>query len=526
MGHRYCVTHESPSGLHHDLLDEGLDEGPALGQLTLVQKLAQVLTISGDGFNVVQHHPPLGHHRPGLHCRSLKPLLPFPVVLDAWLEVLDIQVSGFRQVVEPFQPLLHVGQFRLGGLQPLPLVPGDAVHLLVHQLDQLPYVGPCEHVLPNLAHHHFLELAGVEPGAIAGPAAPLHQGLADVVGELAALGVLAGHGPAAGAALDQPAEQVGTANPAGMGLSGGAGTHLLVDLAELGLGDEAGEGLLHPNRVSLVPGAATPEKGSGVGLVSENDVDAVLGPGPAGGVGDPLAVEGSGDLQDTFPRLRQVEDSLDHGSGVWVRLQRGALLGPVLDHQLAEAVGHPAGDPEAPGGGLAHSPANFFGKIFRVELVHGLDDGLHQLAGGGVVGVLGDGDHADALAPQHGLEGHGVLPLAGESGKLPDQNFAKRRLRLAGLVQHPAELGPVGDAAALGLVHVLAGDGVAVALGVVAQGPELGRHGEVHVLAVAGDPGVERRRGRSYLIIHGFCLLRLSFHDQSRYGVQGLFLQK
>ena len=40
---------------------------------------------------------------------------------------------------------------------------------------------------------------------------------------------------------------------------------------------------------------------------------------------------------------------------------------------------------------------------------------------GGVVGVLGDGDHTDALAPEHGLEGDGVLPLAGEAGELPDQ---------------------------------------------------------------------------------------------------------
>ena len=59
------------------------------------------------------------------------------------------------------------------------------------------------------------------------------------------------------------------------------------------------------------------------------------------------------------------------------------------------------------------------------------------------------------------------------------------------MLQPLAELGPVGDAAALGLVQVLAGHGVAVVLGVVAQGPQLGGHGQVHVLAVAGDPGVE-----------------------------------
>ena len=81
--------------------------------------------------------------------------------------------------------------------------------------------------------------------------------------------------------------------------------------------------------------------------------------------------------------------------------------------------------------------------------------------------MLGDGDDADALAPQHGLEGHGVLPLSGEARELPDQNHLERGGGLAALVDHLAELGPVGDAAALGLVHVLAGHGVAVGLGEV-----------------------------------------------------------
>ena len=38
---------------------------------------------------------------------------------------------------------------------------------------------------------------------------------------------------------------------------------------------------------------------------------------------------------------------------------------------------------------------------------------------GGVVGVLGDGDHPNALTPQHRLEGHGVLPFVGEAGESP-----------------------------------------------------------------------------------------------------------
>ena len=109
--------------------------------------------------------------------------------------------------------------------------------------------------------------------------------------------------------------------------------------------------------------------------------------------------------------------------------------------------------------------------------------------------MLGDGHHADALAPQHGLEGHGVLPLAGEARKFPYENHLERGRSFSALVDHLAELGPVGDAAALGLVHVLAGHRVAVGLGEVPERPELGGHGKVHVLAVAGDPGVEGSRG-------------------------------
>ena len=67
-------------------------------------------------------------------------------------------------------------------------------------------------------------------------------------------------------------------------------------------------------------------------------------------------------------------------------------------------------------------------------------------------------------APQHGLEGDGVLPLAGEAGEFPDENLFERCLWLAGLVQHLSKLRPVRYAPALGLVHVLACDQVAVLL--------------------------------------------------------------
>ena len=111
------------------------------------------------------------------------------------------------------------------------------------------------------------------------------------------------------------------------------------------------------------------------------------------------------------------------------------------------------------------------GEILAVEFVHALDDGFEELAGGGVVGLLGNGDDAYAAPAQHGLEGDGVFTLAGEAGELPDEDFLEGGLRLAGLVQHPLELGPVGYESALGLVHVLPCHEIAVLLGVVPERP-------------------------------------------------------
>ena len=108
--------------------------------------------------------------------------------------------------------------------------------------------------------------------------------------------------------------------------------------------------------------------------------------------------------------------------------------------------------------------------------------------------MLGDGHHSDALAPQHGLEGYGVLALPGEAAEFPNEDDLEGGLRLAALLDHLPELGPVGDASALGFVHVLAGHGVAVGPGVVLERPQLGGDGQVNILAVAGHPGVEGRR--------------------------------
>ena len=200
-------------------------------------------------------------------------------------------------------------------------------------------------------------------------------------------------------------------------------------------------------------------------------MDAGLAPELPPGAKDALVVEGLGDVHHPVAGLAHVEDALDDAGRVRVGFQGGSLLGSVRHHDPVVAEGGVAGDPEASGCGLPHPPRDLLGQILRVELVHALDDGLHELAGGGVVGVLGDGDDPDALAPEHGLEGDGVLALAGEAGELPDQNLLERSVGLGGCVEHLAELRAVGDAPALGLVHVLADDDVAVLLCMVPERP-------------------------------------------------------
>ena len=138
-------------------------------------------------------------------------------------------------------------------------------------------------------------------------------------------------------------------------------------------------------------------------------MDAGLAPELSPGAGDALGVEGVGDVGHPLARLGKVEDALDDAGCILVGRQGGTPLGAVLRHDPVVAVGGVAGDPEASRRGLPHTPDNVLGKILAVELINALDDALKQLARGGVLGMLGDGDDPDALAPEHGLEGDGTL---------------------------------------------------------------------------------------------------------------------
>ena len=257
------VAQEGVAWRHDDLLDEGLDEGPALGQLALVQKLAHVLSVGRDGVHVVQDSPALGEDGPGISRRVLQALLPLTVLLDAGRGVGHVDVGRLYEVPDAAQLPLHVLKLILDGLQPLALLPCHAVHLLVDDLHQGADVALGEDVGANLADDELLEAPGVEPGTVAGILAALHERLADVVGELAALGVLSAERPVAPVALDQPAEQVGTSDPAGVGDLRCAGAHQPVDALGLGFGDDGGKRLLDPYRVGLVLRVGAPDQDIG-----------------------------------------------------------------------------------------------------------------------------------------------------------------------------------------------------------------------------------------------------------------------
>ena len=278
------------------------------------------------------------------------------VFQDAFRGVGHVQVGALHEVPDAVQLALHIFQFRLDGLQSFPLLFGDAVHLLVHQLHQLADVGLGEDVVADVLDDDALEVAGIEPGGVAGVLALLEEGVADVVGVFAALGLGGGHGLAAGSAAGQATEQVGAGGATGVGLFRGAGTKQFPDLPELLSGYDGGEGVLHPYRLLSVPALLAPDESAGIGLVVEHVVDGGLDPLLAVGIGDALGIEGLGDVQDAVAAQHHFEDAAGHGVVGRVEFQPGTPLGAVLDVDLAIAVGGVGGDPEAPGSGLAHPP--------------------------------------------------------------------------------------------------------------------------------------------------------------------------
>ncbi|MCY4392891.1 MAG: hypothetical protein OXE43_12720 [Chloroflexi bacterium] len=359
-------------------------------------------------------------------------------------------------------------------------------------------------MIAKLLDDEPLEVFRVQPGRLAAPPAPLDEGLAHVVGVPAALGLGGRERPAARLALGQPTEQVGAAGAAGMDLCRRLGLEHLRHLPELLTGDDGGEGILDPHCAEAVLGGGAPDQGARVGLVGEHRVDGGLVPALAPGTRDSLGVERSGDVEDALAVEGHVEDATHNAIGGRVQIQLLALAWSVVDRDLPVPVRRDGSDPEPARSRLTQATHDLLRQILRVEFVDALDNRFHELAGGGVIRMLGDRHDANATPSQHRLEGDGVLALAREAGELPDEDLAEGSVWTLGGVQHLAELGPIGDTPALRLINVLPDDHVVVLLGVVAQRPELCRDGQVDVLAVAGHAGVQGGRGRVGSFTHRF----------------------
>ena len=340
-----------------------MDEGPGLGKLAGLEEVAHLGGEGGDGVGAVQEPPPLREQPSGLLSGDLQLLLALPEFHDEVRSLGHVDAVAPRyEVPDAAQLFLHVLKLPVDGLKPLTLLVGHPVHLLVQQLHQVSDVGLGEDVGPNLIDDEGLEGLGVEPGGLAGAAAALQQGVADVVGVLAALGLGCGHGLAAGLAPEQAAEQVGAGGPPGVDLLRSARSQQFLGPLELSLGDDGGVSVLDAHGRRAVLGRGPPDQRARVGFVEQHVVDGGLEPLLSPGAGHALGVERLGHVEDAAALEHHVEDAAGHGVGGRIKLQLGALLRPVLDVDLPVAVGGVGGHPEAARSGFPHPPRDLLGE--------------------------------------------------------------------------------------------------------------------------------------------------------------------
>ena len=291
--------------------------------------------------------------------RSLEPLLALLVLADARQDVVDLHVGRLHREPQPVHAPTHLGQFPFDRLPLLALLARRAVHLLIDQAHQVADVGLGKDVLANLIDDEPLEACRVEARGVTGAPSTFQERLADVVGVLAALGLLGAEGLATVLALGQPTEEVGAGGPARVHLRRRFRVQDLRHTLELFPRDDAGEGILDAHGWGAVLRVRSPNDRARVGLVGEEAVDRRLEPVLAVRGGDALVVEGACDVEETDPGGGHLEHAPHDGVRWRIEDQSRAFLGPVLNVRLAVAAGGVGRDPEAARGGLAH-PARHF----------------------------------------------------------------------------------------------------------------------------------------------------------------------
>ena len=199
---------------------------------------------------------------------------------DSGRQDLQRQLAGLKCLVEPLKPLPHVPKLRVDDLQPAGKLTGHGVYLLRHQLHQLDDGLLGEDALPDLLDDELFHPGGVQVAGAACPCAFPEQGAADVVAVLPTLGPLAGVGPAAHSALQQPAQQELAAHPCGSLDLGRAVPHGLLHGSEQIPRHQGGPRSLHPHRVLglLSLAGSAPDRRPGVCFVGQQVMEPSLVP--------------------------------------------------------------------------------------------------------------------------------------------------------------------------------------------------------------------------------------------------------
>ena len=159
-----------------------------------MEERAEVCDVSLDFLAGGQIRPPPLQLVFGLLPRRHQLVLPALQGQDARRQCLYRQLLGLQGLVEVLQPALHVGKLRANSLQPAVDLTSDVVNLLGHQGYQLSDGLLGEYPFPDLLDYQVLDLPGIQVASSATSRAFPQQSGAHVVGELAALGRLAGVG--------------------------------------------------------------------------------------------------------------------------------------------------------------------------------------------------------------------------------------------------------------------------------------------------------------------------------------------
>ncbi len=145
--------------------------------------------------------------------RSHELILSLAQFQDSWREGLIGQVAVLQSVIESIQPAAHIGQFRVNRSELGSQFFSQRVDLFGHELNQLRDDLLVQNPLLHIGNDEILDAARVEVAAVAGARSLSMQRVADVVGELSALGSVSHVLFATATAMKQPAEQELAARP-------------------------------------------------------------------------------------------------------------------------------------------------------------------------------------------------------------------------------------------------------------------------------------------------------------------------